>query len=140
MAVQTSDDEFGYDFETDDEELLIQLASTHSPPLKSTDDVNRAVVPASGTAKKTTSSFEALGEVTSSQKYVYRSYASPSNGFATKEKISTSTSMTDEKQSISSPSVSAAVVYPDREYTPDSPISVRQAAKPRYSNHCSASN
>ncbi|OPB47144.1 hypothetical protein A0O28_0072680 [Trichoderma guizhouense] len=114
MAVQTSDDEFGYDFETDDEELLIQLASTHSPPLKSTDDVNRAVVPASGTAKKTTSSFEALGEVTSSQKYVYRSYASPSNGFAIKEEISASTSMTDEKQSISfPPSESAVVAYPD---------------------------
>lgn len=125
MAVQTSDDEFGYDFETDDEELLIQLASTHSPPLKSTDDVNRAVVPASGTAKKATSSFEASREVTSSQKYVYRSYASPSNGFAIKEEVSTSTSTTDQEQSISSlPSVSAAVVYPDREYTPDSPISV----------------
>lgn len=125
MAVQTSDDEFGYDFETDDEELLIQLASTHSPPLKSTDDVNRAVVPASGTAKKATSSFKALGEVTSSQNYVYRSYASPSNGFAIKEEISASTSTTDQKQSISfPPSESAVVAYPDREYTPDSPISV----------------
>ncbi|KKP07356.1 hypothetical protein THAR02_00553 [Trichoderma harzianum] len=114
MAVQTSDDEFGYDFETDDEELLIQLASTHSPPLKSTDDVNRAVVPASSFAKKTTSSFEALGEVTSSQKYVYRSYESPSNGFAIKEEISASTSMTDEKQSILFPPPESAVVaYPD---------------------------
>ncbi|KAL6817348.1 deoxyribonuclease domain-containing protein [Trichoderma sp. SZMC 28015] len=114
MAVQTSDDEFGYDFETDDEELLIQLASTHSPPLKSTDDVNRAVVPASGTAKKATSRFEDSREVTSSQKYVYRSYASPSNGFAIKEEISASTSMTDEKQSISfPPSESAVVAYPD---------------------------
>lgn len=124
MAVQTSDDEFGYDFETDDEELLIQLASTHSPPLKSTDDVNRAVVPASSFAKKTTSSFEALGEVTSSQKYVYRSYASPSNGFAIKEEITASTSMTDEKSISFPPSVSAAVAYPDREYIPDSPISL----------------
>lgn len=125
MAVQTSDDEFGYDFETDDEELLIQLASTHSPPLKSTDDVNRAVVPASSSAKKTSSSFDALGEVTSSQKYVYRSYASPTNGFAIKEEISASTSMTDEKESISfPPSVGAAVAYPDREYTPDSSISL----------------
>ncbi|KAH0526782.1 hypothetical protein TsFJ059_010063 [Trichoderma semiorbis] len=114
MAVQTSDDEFGYDFETDDEELLIQLASTHSPPLKSTDDVNRAVVPASSSAKKTTSSFEALGEVTSSQKYVYRSYVSPSNGFAIKEEISASTSTIDQKQNISpAPSVNAAVAYPD---------------------------
>ncbi|KAL6694058.1 deoxyribonuclease domain-containing protein [Trichoderma pleuroticola] len=114
MAVQTSDDEFGYDFETDDEELLIQLASTHSPPLKSTEDVNRAVVPAAGTAQKTTSSFEALREVESSQKYVYRSYASPSNGFAIKEEISVSTSTTDQEQSISSPpSVSTAIAYPD---------------------------
>ncbi|KAL6818295.1 deoxyribonuclease domain-containing protein [Trichoderma sp. SZMC 28013] len=114
MAVQTSDDEFGYDFETDDEELLIQLASTHSPPLKSTDDVNRAVVPAAGTAKKTTSSFDASREVTSSQKYVYRNYASPSNRFAVEEEISVSTSTTDQKQSISSPpSVSTAIVYPD---------------------------
>lgn len=125
MAVQTSDDEFGYDFETDDEELLIQLASTHSPPLKSTDDVNRAVVPAAGTAKKTTSSFDASREVTSSQKYVYRNYASPSNRFAVEEEISVSTSTTDQKQSISSPpSVSTAIVYPDREYTPDPPTSV----------------
>ncbi|KAL6816358.1 deoxyribonuclease domain-containing protein [Trichoderma camerunense] len=114
MAVQTSDDEFGYDFETDDEELLIQLASTHSPPLKSTDDVNRAVVPASSSAKKTISSFEDLREVTSSQKYVYRSYASPSNGFAIKEEISASTSVTDEKQiNPSPPSISASVAYPD---------------------------
>ncbi|KAK4070704.1 hypothetical protein Trihar35433_5171 [Trichoderma harzianum] len=114
MAVQTSDDEFSYDFETDDEELLMQLASTHSPPLKSTDDVNRAVVPASGTAKKTASSFEASREIETSQNYVYRSYASPSNGSAIKEEVSASTSMTDEKQSISfPPSVSAAVAYPD---------------------------
>ncbi|KAL7911713.1 deoxyribonuclease domain-containing protein [Trichoderma velutinum] len=114
MAIQTSDDEFGYDFEPDDEELLIQLASTHSPPLKSTDDVNRAVVPASSTVKKTTAGFEASREIKTSQKYVYRSYASPSNGFAIKEEISTSTSTTDQKQVISSPPpLSSAVAYPD---------------------------
>ncbi|KAL7783925.1 deoxyribonuclease domain-containing protein [Trichoderma afarasin] len=114
MAVQTSDDEFGYDFETDDEELLIQLASTHSPPLKSTEDVNRAVVPASGSAKKKTSNFEDSREVETSQKYVYRNYASPSNGFAIKKEIFSSTSVTDDIQSISfPPSESAVVAYPD---------------------------
>ncbi|UKZ54107.1 hypothetical protein TrVGV298_007913 [Trichoderma virens] len=111
MAVQTSDDEFGYDFESDDEELLIQLASNHSPPLKqSTDPV--ALVTASSTAKKTNSSFEASREVKTSQTYVYRSDASPSNGFVTK--VETSTSTTDQKRTISSPSpVSETVAYPD---------------------------
>ncbi|KAL7932996.1 deoxyribonuclease domain-containing protein [Trichoderma chlorosporum] len=111
MAIQTSDDEFGYDFESDDEELLIQLASNHPPPLKqSTDAV--ALVSAASAPKKTTSSFETSGEVETPQKYVYRRDASESDGLFAK--IETPISTTDQKEIHStSSSVNGAIAYPD---------------------------
>lgn len=118
-AIQTSDDEFGYNFESDDEELLLQLASNSSPPLKqSTDPV--ALGPAPSTAKKTISSFEASREIKASkeikisQKYVYRSDA-PAFGFV--KKIEASAATTTQKQALSSTSsVNETVIYPDREH------------------------
>ncbi|KAL6904095.1 deoxyribonuclease domain-containing protein [Trichoderma evansii] len=68
-AIQTSDDEFGYDFETDDEELLIHLASNASLPLKqSTDAV--ALITAASAAKKTTG-FKASQGVKTFHEHVY---------------------------------------------------------------------
>ncbi|GFP57820.1 exonuclease V [Trichoderma asperellum] len=63
-AIQTSDDEFGYDFETDDEELLIQLATNASlPPKQTTDAV--ALITAASTAKQTVAGLKASQHVKS---------------------------------------------------------------------------
>lgn len=63
-ALQTSDDEFGYDFETDDEELLIQLATNASlPPKQTTDAV--ALITAASTAKQTVAGLKASQHVKS---------------------------------------------------------------------------
>jgi exonuclease V len=117
-VIQTSDDEFGYDFETDDEELLIQLASNHSPPLKqSTDPL--ALGPAPSTAKKTISSFEVSRDVKTFHEHVY-----PRNGLALGpvKKLESptptaTTRSTDQKPILSTPSTTHdPVVYPDCEY------------------------
>ncbi|KAL7942595.1 deoxyribonuclease domain-containing protein [Trichoderma barbatum] len=111
MTLQTGDDEFGYDFESDDEELLIQLASNHSPPLKQSTDAI-ALGPAASAAKKSASSFETSREIKTSQRYVYRSDAAPSNGFV--QNFETSTTTIDKKQIITSvSSVNETVIYPD---------------------------
>ncbi|PNP46921.1 hypothetical protein TGAMA5MH_01874 [Trichoderma gamsii] len=62
-----SDDEFGYDFETDDEELLIQLASNASK--QSTDAV--ALIAAASSAEKTVAGFKASQEVKAFHERVY---------------------------------------------------------------------
>ncbi|KAL7792041.1 deoxyribonuclease domain-containing protein [Trichoderma ceciliae] len=112
-AIQTSDDEFGYDFETDDEELLIQLASNHSPPRKrSTDPVLPG--PAPSTAKKTIPSVDTSWDGKAYQGNVYRSDAPP---FGLGKKIEASTATlwgTGQKQALSSPSsAQGSVAYPD---------------------------
>jgi exonuclease V len=69
-AATMSDDEFGYDFETDDEELLIQLASDASLPLKqSTDAV--ALIAAASAAEKTVAGIKASQEVKAFHEQVY---------------------------------------------------------------------
>lgn len=66
-AATMSDDEFGYDFETDDEELLIQLASNASK--QSTDAV--ALIAAASSAEKTVAGFKASQEVKAFHERVY---------------------------------------------------------------------
>ncbi|RFU78487.1 exonuclease v [Trichoderma arundinaceum] len=106
--IQTSDDEFGYDFETDDEELLIQLASNHSPPPKQSTNT-LALGPAPSTDKKTIASLEAVRETKTFQEHIYRTDAPPF-GFVKK----TDTSTADQKEALSSPSpVDKHVAYPD---------------------------
>ncbi|KAL7807616.1 deoxyribonuclease domain-containing protein [Trichoderma gracile] len=110
-VAQTSDDEFGYDFESDDEELLIQLASNNALPLKqSTDAV--ALGPAPSAAVKTGSSFEASSQENKlSQKYALRSAAIPLSQVELKEEPSPTR---DLKQAFSSASsVDGTVIYPD---------------------------
>ncbi|KAL6872845.1 exonuclease V a 5' deoxyribonuclease domain-containing protein [Trichoderma novae-zelandiae] len=109
-VAQTSDDEFGYDFESDDEELLIQLASNHSlPPKQSTDAV--ALGPALSTAKRANSSFQASQEIKQSQKYALRSAAIP---LSQVEKTGAPAPAKDVKQAFSSvTSVDETVIYPD---------------------------
>ncbi|TFB00464.1 putative exonuclease V [Trichoderma ghanense] len=109
-VAQTSDDEFGYDFESDDEELLLQLASNHSLPLKqSTDAV--APGPAPSAAIKAGSTFDASQENKQSQKYALRSAAIPLSQVEPKEEPSPTK---DVKQAFSSASsVDGTVIYPD---------------------------
>lgn len=109
-VVPTSDDEFGYDFESDDEELLIQLASNNALPLKQPPDAI-GPGPAPSTAIKTSASFEALQENKQSQRYALRSAAIPLSQVKTKEEPSPNK---DLKQAFSSaPSVDGTVIYPD---------------------------
>ncbi|KAK1249428.1 hypothetical protein MKX07_002944 [Trichoderma sp. CBMAI-0711] len=104
-VAQTSDDEFGYDFESDDEELLIQLASNHALPLKQSTDAG-ALGPI-----KTSSSLEASQENKLSQKYALRSAAIPLSQVEKEEEPSPTR---DLKQAFSSASsVDGTVIYPD---------------------------
>ncbi|EGR51091.1 uncharacterized protein TRIREDRAFT_75235 [Trichoderma reesei QM6a] len=104
-VAQTSDDEFGYDFESDDEELLIQLASNHALPLNQSTDAG-ALGPI-----KTSSSLEASQENKLSQKYALRSAAIPLSQVEKKEEPSPTR---DLKQAFSSASsVDGTVIYPD---------------------------
>jgi exonuclease V len=107
-VAQTSDDEFGYDFESDDEELLIQLASNHALPLNQSTDAG-ALGPI-----KTSSSLEASQENKLSQKYALRSAAIPLSQVEKKEEPSPTR---DLKQAFSSASsVDGTVIYPDRKH------------------------
>ncbi|PTB66779.1 hypothetical protein BBK36DRAFT_1117806 [Trichoderma citrinoviride] len=103
---QTSDDEFGYDFESDDEELLIQLASKHSlPPKQSTDTIALGAAPSAH--------FEASQENKQSQKYALRSAAIPLSQVEKKQEPSP-TPTKDLKQAFpSASSVDGTVIYPD---------------------------
>ncbi|KAH6608436.1 exonuclease v [Trichoderma cornu-damae] len=108
-AVQTSDDEFGYDFETDDEELLIQLASNHGRP---TDRL--ALGPAPGDSKKPIPSPEASADTATLQRRVYGGDV-PARGFAKKTEAPAATVRdTDQRQTFSAPSPdNETVAYPD---------------------------
>lgn len=124
-VVPTSDDEFGYDFESDDEELLIQLASKNALPLKQPPDAI-GPGPAPSTAIKTSASFEALQENKQSQRYALRSAAIPLSQVETKEEPSPNK---DLKQAFSSaPSVDGTVIYPDREHHSTTQITIIQIA------------
>lgn len=115
-AIQSNDDEFGYDFESDDEELLIQLASNASLPLKqSTDAV--ALIAAASAAKKTVAGFKASQDVKTFHQHVYPRDAlalSPSNKGKAPE-----VPVRGAEQKRALPSASSAhdpVAYPDCEH------------------------
>lgn len=114
-AAQTSDDEFGYDFETDDEELLFQLASNASLALKPSTDAVALVAAANG-AKKTVASFKAPEDVKAFHGHVYPRDApalSPGNKGKAPE---VSVWDTEQKRALSSPSSAHdPVAYPDCE-------------------------
>ncbi|KAM0463216.1 hypothetical protein ACHAPV_003344 [Trichoderma viride] len=104
-----SDDEFGYDFETDDEELLIQLASNASK--QSADAV--ALIAAASSAEKTVAGFKASQEVKAFHERVYPHDAlalSPGN----KGKAPEVSVRGEQKRALSSASSAHdPVAYPD---------------------------
>lgn len=106
-----SDDEFGYDFETDDEELLIQLASNASK--QSADAV--ALIAAASSAEKTVAGFKASQEVKAFHERVYPHDAlalSPGN----KGKAPEVSVRGEQKRALSSASSAHdPVAYPDCE-------------------------
>lgn len=108
-----SDDEFGYDFETDDEELLILLASDASK--QSTDAV--ALIAAASAAEKTVAGFKASQEVKAFHERAYPHDAlalSPGNKGKAPE---VSVWRAEQKRVV--PSASSAhdtVAYPDCEH------------------------
>lgn len=118
-AIQTSDDEFGYDFETDDEELLIQLATNASlPPKQTTDAV--ALITAASTAKQTVAGLKASQHVKSfHEREGFRDAPalSPGNkGKAPEVPVWD----TDQKRAVSSASSAHdPVAYPDCEHRLD---------------------
>lgn len=107
-----SDDEFGYDFETDDEELLIQLASDASK--QSTDAV--ALIAAASAAEKTVAGFKASQEVKAFHERAYPHDAlelSPGNKGKAPE---ASVRRAEQKRGVSSASSAHdTVAYPDCE-------------------------
>lgn len=116
-AIQTSDDEFGYDFETDDEELLIQLATNASLPPKQTDAV--ALITAASTAKQTIAGLKASQHVKSFHERVDPREA-PALGPGNKGKAPEIPVWdTDQKRAASS--AHDPVAYPDCEHKLASP-------------------
>lgn len=115
-AIQTSDDEFGYDFETDDEELLIQLASNASLPLNQSVDAV-ALIAATSAAKKTIAGFEASQDVKSFHEHVYpRSALALNPGIKGKAPEAPIWGV-DQKQAVpTSSSAHDPVAYPDCEH------------------------
>ncbi|KAL7924468.1 deoxyribonuclease domain-containing protein [Trichoderma austrokoningii] len=107
-----SDDEFGYDFETDDEELLIQLASNASLSLKPSTDAVALIAAANGA--KTVTGFKASQDVKTLHEHVFPRDAlalSPGNKGKAPE---VSVWDTEEQRALSSASPAHdPVAYPD---------------------------
>lgn len=113
----TSDDEFGYDFESDDEELLIQLAAKHEPPPAKQATNARALGPAPSAARKIIAGLEASRDVKTFKDHVYRS-AGPAPGLVKKtEEPLVNLWDIDQKQDLSVPAAAnGTVAYPDCEH------------------------